>query len=298
MKQHVLADPTVLEEFENGILHMTPLIHAIFEQKLAIAHWLIDHRGQHDVDTRGGLEMTALLWACFRGPLSIVQALVASGADPSATDAILFTPLIKASYSNHPDIVTYLLQLPGVRATVDAVNYHGLSALCFASSEGSSSCVQLLLDAGADPTIPAGDKSPLNCVIREGHTAIAALLRHTIAEPDRARTLHKARSLLDAAIIIRKTKQDARDDGDAQAVQQQKVIAVAPVHLKDRVQVNGPLPRVEFTPRRGDERLRATVAFVVGLEEGGVEYAGLPQKVYVDLRGYMLPAWANKGQEA
>ena len=44
--------------------------------------------------------------------------------------------------------------------------------------------------------------------------------------------------------------------------------------------------------------MRATVAFVLGLEEGGVEYAGLPRDVYVDLLGYMLPAWADKGPEA
>ena len=39
----------------------------------------------------------------------------------------------------------------------------------------------------------------------------------------------------------------------------------------------------------------ATVAFVVGLEEGGVAYEGLPREVYVDLLGYVLPAWADKG---
>ena len=40
------------------------------------------------------------------------------------------------------------------------------------------------------------------------------------------------------------------------------------------------------------------MAFVVGVEEGGVEYQGLPREVYVDLLGYLLPVWADKGPEA
>lgn len=58
--------------------------------------------------------------------------------------------------------------------------------------------MQLFLDAGADPTIPAGHESPLNQALSDNHQAIAVLLRRVISETDRARTLHKARSLLDA----------------------------------------------------------------------------------------------------
>lgn len=54
--------------------------------------------------------------------------------------------------------------------------------------------MQLLLDAGADPTIPAGDKSPLNHALNGGHLEIAALLRRSIDVPiERARVLAKAR---------------------------------------------------------------------------------------------------------
>jgi hypothetical protein len=73
--------------------------------------------------------------------------------------------------------------------------------------------------------------------------------------------------------------------------QKRAAVAAAPVYLKGRVA----LPVPEFTPQGEDERLRATVAFVLGLEEGGVEYAGLPREVYVELLGYLLPAWADKG---
>lgn len=57
---------------------------------------------------------------------------------------------------------------------------------------------------------------------------------------------------------------------------------------------DGALPVPELAPQQqGDEQLQPTVAFVLGLEEGGVEYAGLPQEVYVDLLGHLLPAWAD-----
>ena len=84
VKQHVLADPAVLEE--KGFEQMTPLLYAIMHKKPTIAHWLIDHRGQHDVNTQSGVRMTALHWACICGPLSIVQALVTSGAPDHTTD--------------------------------------------------------------------------------------------------------------------------------------------------------------------------------------------------------------------
>lgn len=36
---------------------------------------------------------------------------------------------------------------------------------------------------------------------------------------------------------------------------------------------------------------------MLGLEEGGVGYVELPHEVYVDLLGYMMPGWADKGPE-
>ena len=50
VKEYVLADPAVLEEKKLNS-RMTPLIYAIDQGKPTIAHWLINHRGQHDVNT-------------------------------------------------------------------------------------------------------------------------------------------------------------------------------------------------------------------------------------------------------
>ena len=79
VKQHVLADPTVLEE-RGLLMQMTPLTHAIHFLKPIIAHWLIKHRGQHDLSSCSSRGSTALHWACYKGLLSVGQALVATGA--------------------------------------------------------------------------------------------------------------------------------------------------------------------------------------------------------------------------
>ena len=54
VKQHVLADSAVLKE-TTSIGKQTPLLYAIQYESgyLPIAHWLIEHRGQHDVNTKG-----------------------------------------------------------------------------------------------------------------------------------------------------------------------------------------------------------------------------------------------------
>ena len=245
-----------------------------------------------------------------------MQALVTSGADPSVIDFQFKTPLIWASTIVFPNFIACLLQLPAARATVDIVDQDGRTALPRASVYGHASSVQLLLDAGADPTIPAGDCSPLNCAIRRGHTAVAALLRHAINEPDRARTLHKARALLDAGLAVRNAGADSgnhdNDDDEQQpprrhrmhtrGQQKRAAIPAAPVYIQGRLQQPDeaplPLPVPELAPQRGgDERVRATVAFVLGLEEGGVAYAGLPRELYEEVLGYVLPAWADKGPE-
>ena len=222
------ADAAVLEEREEE-WGRTPLMSAISARNYAIALWLIEHRGQHDLDTGDTDGGTALHLASWTGLLSVVQALVGAGANPAALDEIGETPLISAAYNNHANVVAFLLQQPAAKATIDAVTHHSWTALSVASSQGNLSIVQLLLDAGADPTIPAGQRSPLNQAMIEVYTEVIALLRTAIAEPQRPRALLKARALLDAALDIPEARKDAADKGEPQAVQQQQAIAAAPL---------------------------------------------------------------------
>ncbi len=214
---------------------------------------------------------------------------------------------MKAADNNHADIVAFLLQQPAVKAFTSPASGGYDTAISRASSQGRLSIAQLLLDARADPTIPAGECSPLNQAIAKGHHDVAALLRPAIAELDHARALHKARALLDAASAVTKASADARKKDLSVAELQRAVLAAAPEYLKGRVARGEELPMVEMCQQQEEQqqqeepgadkgRLRATAAFALGF--GGDEYKGLPKELYVELLGFILPRWADKGPEA
>ena len=309
VQRRVRADASVLEE-RNSYAGWTPLMHAMIERQPAIALWLIEHRGQHDLEsTDDHYEQTALHFASCNGLLPAVEALVEAGANPAALDLDVRTPLILAADNNRADVVAFLLQQPAVKATIDAVTRYSCTALSVVSFHGRLDIVQLLLDAGADPTIPAGQRcSPLNRATDQGRHAVAALLRTAIAEPDHARALHKARALLDAALAVTKVSTDEGKKDLTMTEQQRAVVAAAPEYLQGRVALGKELPMVEIRQQQQEEqqqqqeqeavkgRLRATAAFVLGFD--GDKYKGLPKDLYVELLGFMLPRWADKGPEA
>ena len=219
VKAHVLADLAVLEQRGLGAMRWTPLMKAIFYRRNDIALWLIEHRGQHDLEARDRMGDAALHMAIRSSRLDVVHALVAAGADPGALSAHNNTPLWVAAEVGRADALAFLLQLPGVEAYINAKNGYALTALTQAAEWGQEACVKLLLDAGtdpnifsgfcsplkgaicrrhaavvallldagADPTIHPGAEVPLRAAIRESCLTIAPILRHAIAEPDRAR---------------------------------------------------------------------------------------------------------------
>ena len=228
VKQYILLNPWVLDKRTYGV-RMTPLMYIISMKKPTLALWVIERRGQHDLNTQDNEGLAAMHYACQYGLLAVVQALVAAGADPAilgegpcipsdddmaqalvgdggdprAQSADGVTPLMYASANGHPDIVTYLLQLPAVKAGIDAMSLDNETALSLASLEGHTSTVQLLLGAGADPTIPAGDKSPLNLATRRGHVATAALLRRALAKRGPRLTMVMVLGLVMGAYLLR-----------------------------------------------------------------------------------------------
>lgn len=262
VQQRVLADAAVLEErnlLSGGL--MTPLMRAIERKKPAIALWLLEDRGQHDVETAAISNLTALHYASEHVPLELVQALLAAGANPARPTECGFTPLTYTSGSGHTDIVACLLRLPAVEAGVDAITqgtgtrYIALSA---ASYVGHQPVVELLLGADANLTIPAGQASPLvqatslrpptQPALTAYHYDIAVLLRRAIAEVDRARALHRARFLLCPGLI--------------------------PACLEGRVERRTALPQVKPIAQqqqhwwRAQEKLRATTAIAAGCRAG------------------------------
>jgi ankyrin repeat protein len=177
VKQRVRANPALLREQERSFQMMTPLMWAIHCKKPVTALWLLKNQGRHNLEITDDRGRTALHWASSHGLLVVVEKLVAAGADPVALDEWDETPLIRASSHGRTNTVAFLLQLPAVKASINAIDHPwGCTALSYASSHGHQSVVQFLLNVGADPTLPAGPNSPLDRAASRGHVAIAALL--------------------------------------------------------------------------------------------------------------------------
>lgn len=292
VQRRVRADPSVLEERRVGG-EETPLMWAIREQQPAIALWLIEHRGNHDLDAKDDDGWSAIHYACQYWPLEVVQQLVAAGADVRAVSETRFTALMMAASDGLAQVAAFLLTLPAVREGIDSINAYGETALSRACSFGRAPIVRLLLDAGANPTIPPGEESPLSHATNNNHPAIIPLLNHAIAEPQRPRLLHKARSLVDATHTIRKAQHDSA--GRTRGEVRRKVIAAAPEYLRGRVaQGSKPLPHVQVNEedeqKEEEERRQAMLAYVLGLAYGE-KGAGLPGDVFVELLELMVPRW-------
>lgn len=191
------------------------------------------------MNTQCQQDCTALHCACEKGPLSIVQTLVAAGAGLFDISRSFGSPLLHASSYGEADIVAFFLQLPAVKQSVNNIS-RSLTALSWACYQGNAAVAQLLVNAGNDPTITHGYWAPLTATTRYGHTEIIQILQCAMSL---CYNICKTRALLDADRIIRKAQQDSHDEGDAPAEQQQKATEAAPTWLKTRVNAHGTLPR-------------------------------------------------------
>ena len=137
-------------------------------------------RNGADINARRGYfgEETVLMAACAarrgthgaqRPDLDTARLILKSGADVN-----LRTPLRRAAYCNHVDVVRLLLEF---RAEVDRRDRYGKTPLMAASEEGHDDVVRVLLDAGADVNaIEENGKGALYYACYEGHTSTAQLL--------------------------------------------------------------------------------------------------------------------------
>ena len=133
-----------------------------------------------DINARRGYfgEETVLMAACaarrgthgFQRPdLDTARLILESGADVN-----LGSPLVKAAFCNHVDVVRLLLEF---RAEVDRRDRWGMTPLIAAAKEGHDECVRVLLDAGAavDASEETGRRA-LYYACYEGYTSTAQLL--------------------------------------------------------------------------------------------------------------------------
>ncbi|GAI14151.1 unnamed protein product, partial [marine sediment metagenome] len=104
------------------------------------------------------------------------------GADPNKVDQDGRTALMFASFNGHTEIVRLLLDEGAELGIRDAM---GRTALLYASTGPFAETVKLLLDHHADPNIVDNDEqfSPLMHAAAEGQLEVAKLLLDSGADP-------------------------------------------------------------------------------------------------------------------
>ncbi|VFR56001.1 FOG: Ankyrin repeat [plant metagenome] len=99
-----------------------------------------------DVNIMNGVQETPLMYTALTGQLARSQALVKRGAE---VNRLGWTPLHYAAAKGHADVAKWLI---GLKAIVNAPSPDGTSPLMMAMRANSVDTVQVLIDAGADPS--------------------------------------------------------------------------------------------------------------------------------------------------
>jgi len=108
---------------------------------------------EHQREWERERELNGLHWAARDGDLEEVQRLVAQGRDLNLFDDLDRTPLHYAAERGHWEVMAYL-----IKAGADVNAHHesriGETPLGQVAGECSLEVAKMLIDAGADPTIP------------------------------------------------------------------------------------------------------------------------------------------------
>ena len=99
------------------------------------------------VDSRGGRQMTPLLWASLRGHRAVAALLLDREADVNADDVDGYTPAIRASLDGHLDTLQLLVSRG---ADIHHISLDGYSSLLLAALKDRPPVCEYLLSLGAD----------------------------------------------------------------------------------------------------------------------------------------------------
>ena len=147
----------------NKVLHQAALAGNVEVVKTLLSY---DHC---DVNVEGQWGRTALHAACQNGHVACIHELMTGGAQVNVNDCYKITPLHVAAAHNHPNVVTTLVDV--YKASINAANMHGCTALHDAAHQGSTEVARVLVsNPQCDVTIRTSDGKTAEDIARdEGH---------------------------------------------------------------------------------------------------------------------------------
>ncbi|KAA1081644.1 palmitoyltransferase akr1 [Puccinia graminis f. sp. tritici] len=160
-----LAHPTDVDQQQITALHWSAINGHLNLSALLIARGAV-------VDAFGGqLLATPLMWAARNGRVQIVHLLLKHGADPTLVDSQAFNTLHLATHSSSALTLCYLLACAYDKISLDSADREGHTALHWASYQGDSLSVDLLLSHRA--SVSARDlngMTPLHWAVVKGNS--------------------------------------------------------------------------------------------------------------------------------
>ncbi|XP_019261780.1 PREDICTED: ankyrin-1 [Nicotiana attenuata] len=158
----------------------TPVLHAARQGHTATVQYLIEQGADPATPSASGA--IALHHAAGMGHAEVVKFLLSKGVDVDSQSGA-GTPLIWAAGLAQEDAVKVLLEH---HANVNAQTEEDICPLVSAVAANSLPCVELLVKAGADVNVRAGEATPLLIAAHNGSVEIIKCLLQAGADPNAA----------------------------------------------------------------------------------------------------------------
>lgn len=156
----------------------TPLIHAARQGRLETVEYLLGRGADPSVASNMGA--TALHHAAGIGHIEIMKILLGKGVDIESKSES-GTPLVWAAGHGQQDAVKLLLEH---NAKPDTETADGITSLLSAVAAGSLPCLEVLIQAGANPNVTAGGATPLHVAADSGNLEMIKCLLQAGGDPN------------------------------------------------------------------------------------------------------------------